>query len=73
MAKVGNHVKVNIRGATLHGFEDSTKVNVGRDTTMSVSGTIVEDLGHSWLIELEISLGDKNRIVLPKDVEVSRS
>ena len=68
MAKVGDQVKVRISGATLEGT-----LHIGRGEAVSVSGEIVEDLGDSWLIQLAISVGDKNRMVVPKSAEVSRA
>jgi hypothetical protein len=63
MAKVGDRVKVNIRNAVL-----SSAAQIG-GTPLTVSGKIIEDLGHSWLIRLEISVEGKDRIVIPKEAE----
>ena len=65
MARVGDRVKVNIRGAILSGT-----VDVSRDTSLSVPGKIIQDLGHSWLVKLDISVDKKNQIVIPKGNEV---
>ncbi len=66
MARVGDRVKVNIRGAVLSGT-----VHVSRDSSMSVSGKIIQDLGHSWLIRLDMAVDDKDQIVMPKGNEVT--
>ena len=63
MAKVGDRIKVNFRGVVLSGTIDSTKAPV------SMSGKIVEDLGHSWLVQLDVAVEDKNQIVMPKEAE----
>lgn len=68
MARVGDRVKVKIGGGTnLAGTLD-----IREGSSMSVSGEIIEDLGHSWLVRLSISVEDKNLIVIPKHAEVSR-
>lgn len=61
MAKVGDKVKVTIRNTILGG-----STAIGPDAPMSVNGTIVEDYGDSWLIELAISVNGKNRILVSK-------
>jgi hypothetical protein len=63
MAKVGDRVKVNIRNAVLTGT-----AQIG-GTPITVSGTIIEGLGDSWLVKLEMSVEGKNRIVIPKEAE----
>ena len=65
MAHVGDRIKVHIRNTVLAGT-----ASIG-NTPMSVSGEIVEDLGHSWLVQLEISVDGKNQMVVPKGAEVS--
>lgn len=65
MAKIGDRVKVRISGATLEGT-----LHVQQGTAVSVNGEIVEDLGDNWLVQLAISVGDKNRMVVPKGAEV---
>ena len=67
MARVGDRIKVHIRNAVLSGT-----ASIG-NIPMSVSGEIIEDLGHSWLVRLEISVEDKNQIVIPKVAEVTSS
>lgn len=64
MARVGDRIKVHIRSAVLSGT-----ASIG-NVPMSVSGDIIEDLGHSWLVRLEISVEGKNQIVIPKESEI---
>lgn len=64
MAKVGDRVKVNINDVVLSG----TAI---KGNPLSVWGRIIEDLEHSWLVELELSVEGKNRLVVPKDAEIA--
>ena len=63
MAKVGDRVTVNISNAVISGTAIA-------GAPMSVSGKILEDLGHSWLVRLELAVEGKDRIVIPKDAEL---
>ena len=68
MASVGDRVKVSFhRGAVLSG----TASIIG-DAPLAVWGRISEDLGHSWVVQLEISVEGKNLIVIPKEAEIIR-
>ena len=64
MAIVGDRVTVHIRSAVLSGT-----ATIG-NTPVSVSGDIIEDLGHSWLVRLELSVEGKNQIVITKEGEI---
>ena len=64
MARVGDRIKVHIRNTVLSGT-----ASIG-DVPMSVAGEIIEDLDHSWLVRLEISVEGKNQIVIKKEVEI---
>ncbi len=67
MANIGDRVKVSFhRGAVLSG----TASIIG-EAPLAVWGKIKEDLGHSWLVQLEISVEGKNLIVLPKEAEIT--
>lgn len=63
MTKIGDQIKVNIKGGT--SIEGTIKVPKGE--SMSVLGTIVEDQGEYWLIELDLSVKGKNRLLVAKD------
>ena len=63
MAKVGDRVTVNISNAVISGTAIA-------GTPLSVSGKILEDLEHSWLVRLELAVEGKDRIVIPKDAEL---
>ena len=68
MPKVGDTIQVQISGGA-HGTSLSgggASMGIGQGASMSVPGRIVQDLGHSWLVELSISLGGKNMIEVPK-------
>ena len=67
MARVGDRVTVKISDAIL-----AEAVQIRKGASMSVSGKIIEDLGHSWLVQLEISIEGKNQMVIPKGAEVFR-
>ena len=65
MAGVGDNVTVTISNAVLSGT-----VDVQKGTSMSVSGKIIQDLGDSWLIRLDISVDGKDKIVVTKAAQV---
>lgn len=72
MAKVGDSVTVEIKGAPLGGTALSTasaEINIGPGAQMQVQGKIVEAHGAHWLVELTISVGGRNRILVPKAAE----
>ena len=64
MAGVGNRVTVKISDTNLGGM-----IKIGKGASMSVPGEIIQDLGHSWLVRLNISVGGKNQIVISKTAE----
>jgi hypothetical protein len=66
MARIGDHVTVEIRGTDRSGTILSGTLTVGPGKTMQVSGKIVEEHGDYWLVELAISVGGKNRILVHK-------
>ena len=70
MARVGNRVKVRIGGGD-SGTSLGGVIKIGKGASMLTPGKIVEDLGDSWLVELSISLGGKNRIVVLKEAEIA--
>lgn len=63
--KVGDRVKLTITGEG-SGTSLAGVITIRPGASMKVSGKIVEDLGDSWLVELSISVGEKNRLVVPK-------
>ena len=75
IARVGDNVTVQIRGndksgTVLSGGGPGTaSISIGPGTSVQLSGRIVENLGDSWLIELSMSIGGKNRIVVPKGAQ----
>ena len=66
MPKVGDTVTVQIRGAPEAGTSVGSGLTVGPGAAMSISGKIVEDLGDHWVVQLGMSVGGKNRILVPK-------
>ncbi len=62
MPKVGDRVTVKIRGqATVSGT-----LSIGEGASISVPGTIVEDRGEYWVVELNMSIEGKNRMLVLK-------
>ena len=41
-------------------------VAIGSGASISVGGVIIEDLGDQWLVRLNMSIGGKNQIAVPK-------
>jgi len=75
MPKVGDGVTVEIRGASVGGtafISGFSRFNIGPGSQMRVQGKIVEDHGDYWLVELAISMDEKNRILLPKSAQKGR-
>ena len=67
MPSVGDHVTVRIRGALGTGTSlGPGSVTIGPGASMTVPGTIVEDRGDHWVVELSISLRGRNRILVSK-------
>ncbi len=72
MAKIGDKVTVTIEGAPGTGTGlgmrgNSTSVSVPPGETMDLRGEIVEDHGEHWLVQLAISIGGKNTMLVSKD------
>jgi hypothetical protein len=69
MAVIGDKVRVTIQGPTvLSGTataSGSTTIPAGIEIT--AQGTIVEDSGNNWIVELNGLLYGSRRITLPKD------
>ena len=62
MPKVGDRITVTISGPSiLRGT-----LTIGQGSSVGVAATIVEDLGNSWLIQLDISVAGKNRMIILK-------
>ncbi len=66
MTNVGDHVTVTISNAVLSGT-----VDIRKDTSMAVRGEIVQDLGDSWLIRLDIAVDGKDKMVVSKTAQVT--
>ena len=59
--QIGDVVKLTIgTGSNVAGTLGATS------DAMQVTGTIVEDRGENWLVELTVSKAGKNRILVPK-------
>lgn len=66
MLKVGDQVRITIRGQTaLSGT--ATTITLGEGASIEVPGKIIEDKGTHWLVEVSMSFGGKNRILVPKE------
>lgn len=70
MPKVGDNVQVTLRGGASSSTNLGGAISIGPGASMSVPGRIVADRGDSWLIELNINVGGKNRILVPKSVQL---
>tara|TARA_B100000315_G_C14265232_1_gene446100 strand:+ start:373 stop:603 length:231 start_codon:yes stop_codon:yes gene_type:complete len=73
MAKIGDAVTLKIKGApgtgtALGSGRGLTSVSVPPGESMPLKGKIIEDQGENWLVELRISIGGKNTILVSKDV-----
>lgn len=66
MPKVGDHVRVSIKGNTILSGT-ATSIALGEGASIDVPGEIIEDRGNHWLIKLNISFGGKDRLLVPKD------
>ncbi len=67
--KVGDQIQVQISGGTTGvtlGNPGGGTMSIGPGASMSVAGVIIEDLGHSWRVRLNMSVDGKNEIVLSK-------
>lgn len=62
MPKIGNSIRIIIRGP----WSASDAFNIGKDSFISMRGKIIEDQGKSWLVELNISVNNRNRMLVPK-------
>jgi hypothetical protein len=69
MPKVGDRVTVEIRGAPIGGTAVTTGFSIEPGAQIRVQGKIVEDHGAYWLVELAISVGGKNRLLVPKSAQ----
>jgi len=63
--KVGDTIQVTISGTNLSG-PGGGSINIGQGASMSVPGTIVQDLGSAWLVKLSISIGGADTVQVPK-------
>lgn len=63
--RVGDTIQVTISGQNLSG-PGGGMISIGQGASMSVPGIITQDLGHSWLVKLSISVGGANTIQVPK-------
>lgn len=69
MPKIGDTVQVTIRGGESSSTNVGGAITIGPRASMTVPGRIVADLGDSWVIELSISVGGKNQVVIPKGAQ----
>lgn len=69
MPKLGDQVTVQVRGAPESGTSLGNAIKVGPGASMNIPGKIVEDHGDYWVVELSISIGNRNRISVPKSAE----
>jgi hypothetical protein len=66
MPKVGDHVKVTIKGPA----DLSGTLQVGRGAVIAMAGVIVRETIDAWIVELNISVAGKNELVVPKSVQI---
>ncbi len=74
MPKIGDKVIIEITGAPNIGTaltSGSTEIRIAPDDRTRFSGRVVEDHGQYWLIELDLLLGGKNRILVAKSAQKS--
>jgi hypothetical protein len=69
MAAVGDKVTVTIGGEGTGGTVVSDSITVASGKSLAVRGKIIEDRGDSWLIELDLSVDGKNRLLLSKSAQ----
>ena len=69
MPTVGDNISVTITGSDPGGTSIQHTITVGKGASMTIPGRIVEDRGDSWLVELSMSVGGKNRILIPKSAQ----
>lgn len=62
MPKIGDRVTITIRGEAAL----SSTASVGEGGFFTVGGRIIEDQCENWLIESDISLAGRNRMLVPK-------
>ena len=63
--QVGDSVQVTLSGTNLSG-PGGGSINIGQGASMSVPGTIVQDLGYAWLVKLSISIGGADTVQVRK-------
>ena len=67
MTQVGDQVTVKITGAPGTGTSlGPGAIKIGPGANMTVPGTIIEDRGDYWVVELKLSIRGKNRILVAK-------
>ena len=72
MAKVGDSINLQIHGAPDTGtglVSGGTTVTISPGTSMVLQGTIVGDRGDHWVVELNVSFGETNIILVSKESE----
>ena len=71
MAKIGDSVTLKIKGApgtgtALGSGKVLTSVSVPPGEIMDLRGKIIEDRGENWLVQLAISIGGKDTVLVSK-------
>jgi hypothetical protein len=71
MAKIGDRVKVTIRGPNILAGTATTNTAtgtyaLGEGTSIGAMGKIIEDLGETWLVEFDAPVLGSKRMVIPK-------
>ena len=69
MANIGDDVTITISGSDMGGTSLAGTIQIGKGTSMSVHGVIKEDLGDSWLVQLDIAVDGKDHILVHKSAE----
>lgn len=67
--KVGDNIQVQISGGATGvtlGDPNGASMNIGPGASMSVSGIITADLGTHWEVKLNMSVGGRNIVTVPK-------
>ena len=69
MAKVGDKVTLKVKGAPGTGTSlglNNGGIKVSPGNSLTLNGKIVEDQGENWVVELNVSFGSKNTVLVSK-------
>jgi hypothetical protein len=66
--EIGDTITVHVTGGRTGRSLDS-KFQVSPGGKIDLPGRIIEDLGDRWVVELGVSIGGKNRIIVGKSSE----